>query len=113
MAPSADRPVWNIALRGNLLDSLRVRELDNISKLIEPELGLNYRRTSNGARDSGIYRCSLMLNSGRFAMIDDGNGFSLVPWRPVIEGLIGRQASGVTNGANIGWTFSRSRGPAI
>lgn len=109
----ADRWATKIVLRPNLLVSLRDRELDSVSKSIAAESGLSYRRTSNGQRVSGIYRRSLMLNSGRFAMIDDGSGFSLVPWRPVIERHIGRELSGVVNGASVSWAFSRSRSPAL
>lgn len=38
---------------------------------------------------SVIYRRSLQLASGRFDMLDAGMGFSLVPWRPVIEQRLG------------------------
>lgn len=38
---------------------------------------------------AGIYRRSVKLASGRYAMLDDGMGFSLVPWRPVIEQRLG------------------------
>jgi len=32
-----------------------------------------------------------MLASGRYAMLDDGMGFSLVPWKPVIEQRLRQQ----------------------
>ena len=32
----------------------------------------------------GVYRQRVSLASGRFAMIDDGLGFQLVPWRPAL-----------------------------
>jgi hypothetical protein len=53
---------------------------------------------------------SAQLASGRFAMIDDGLGFSLVPWRPVIEKEIGREVTGVMRGDDISWQFGRKRG---
>ncbi len=40
---------------------------------------------------AGIYRRSVMLASGRYAMLDDGMGFSLVPWKPVIEQRLGQR----------------------
>ena len=55
----------------------------------------------------------MQLASGRFAMLDDGMGFSLVPWRPVIEPKIGQTVSGVMRGAGVSWNMGRSRGPAI
>jgi hypothetical protein len=33
-----------------------------------------------------------MLASGRYAMLDDGMGFSLVPWKPVVEQRLGQAA---------------------
>jgi type IV secretory pathway VirD2 relaxase len=106
----AERRANKVVLRGNLLASLRDRELANVSKSVAAESGLAYRGTSNGQRISGIYRRSLMLNSGRFAMIDDGSGFSLVPWRPVIERHLGREVLGIVNGSNISWDLSKARG---
>jgi hypothetical protein len=51
-----------------------------------------------------------MLNSGRFVMIDDGSGFCLVPWRPIIERHLGREVRGIVNGSNINWDLSKARG---
>ena len=51
--------------------------------------------------------------SGRFAMIDDGLGFSLVPWRPVIENQIGRQIMGVMRGGDVSWQLGRAIGVGL
>jgi hypothetical protein len=32
-----------------------------------------------------------MLACGRYAVLEDGMGFSLVPWKPVIEQRLGQQ----------------------
>lgn len=32
-----------------------------------------------------------MLASGRYAMLDDGKGFSLLPWEPVIDQRLDQQ----------------------
>ena len=50
------------------------------------------------------------MASGRFAMIDDGLGFSLVPWRPVLEHRIGQQLSATLRGDHVTWSFGRQRG---
>ena len=52
---------------------------------------------------------STQLASGRFAMIDNGLGFSLVPWRPVLENKIGREVMGMMRGEDISWQFGRGR----
>ena len=43
-------------------------------------------------------------------MIDDGLGFSLVPWRPIIEKEIGREVMGVMRGGDMSWQLGRARG---
>jgi hypothetical protein len=58
---------------------------------IAAETGLEHRPVADGQRVAGIYRRSVMLASGRYAMLDDGMGFSLVPWKPVIEQRLGQQ----------------------
>jgi hypothetical protein len=40
---------------------------------------------------AGIYRRSVSLVSGRYVTLDDGVGFSLVLWKPVIEQRIGQR----------------------
>ena len=46
-------------------------------------------------------------------MLDDGIGFSLVPWRPVIEQRLGQQISAVVRGSSATWNLGRQRGMAI
>jgi type IV secretory pathway VirD2 relaxase len=100
-------------LARNLLETLRHREIANVAKEITASTGLPYRPIGEGDQVEGTYRRSVQLASGRFAMLDDGMGFSLVPWRPVIEPKIGQTVSGVMRGGNISWDFGRSRGPAV
>ena len=53
----------------------------------------------------------MTLASGRFAMIDDGLGFQLVPWRPALEKELGREVRGVmAPGGNVEWSLGRKRG---
>jgi hypothetical protein len=51
------------------------------------------------------------LVSERFAMIDNGLGFQLVPWLPLLEKRIGQQISGLQReDGGIEWTLGRNRG---
>jgi len=43
-------------------------------------------------------------------MLDDGLGFSLVPWRPVLEQRIGQQLAATLRGDRVTWSFGRHRG---
>ena len=78
------------------------------------ETGLAYRPSAEGEHVSGFYRQRVTLSSGRFAMIDDGMGFQLVPWRPALEQQLGQQVTGVmAPGGNVEWSFGRKRGLGI
>jgi hypothetical protein len=54
-----------------------------------------------------------MLASGRYAMLDDGLGFSLVPWKPVIEQRLGQQLAATVSGGGVAWEIGRQRGMGI
>ena len=56
---------------------LRNRELVPAAKDIAAVTGLEPRPVDDGQRVAGIYRRSVMLASGRYAMLDDGMGFLL------------------------------------
>jgi hypothetical protein len=65
---------------------------------------------ADGQRVAGIYRRSIMLASGRYAMLDDGMGFSLVPWKPVIERQLGQQIAATARGGMVNWEVGRVLG---
>lgn len=90
-------------LARNLLGTLRNRELAQAAKDIAGETGLEHRPVADGQRVAGIYRRSVMLASGRYAMLDDGMGFSLVPWKPVIEQRLGQQLAATVRGGGVSW----------
>jgi len=102
-----------VILPRNLLATLRGRELAKVAQEIAAETGLTHRPLADGERAAGIYRRSLTLASGRYAMLDDGKGFSLVPWKPVIDQRLGQQLAATVRGSNVSWEFGRSRGPSI
>jgi hypothetical protein len=104
----AERRGQHIVLAKNLLSTLRTKELESTARSIESDTGLVYRPTPDSDRVSGTYRRSLLLASGRFAMIDDGVGFSLVPWRPVIEARLGQSVSAIVRGQAVSWDIGRS-----
>ena len=102
-----------VVLARNLLATLRGRELAHAAKDIAAETRLEHRPVADGQRVAGIYRRSVMLASGRYAMLDDGMGFSLVPWRPVIEQRLGQQLAATVRGGGVSWEYGRSRHPGI
>ena len=64
-------------------------------------------------RVAGVYRRSVMLASGHYAMLDDGMGFSLVPWKPVSEQRLGQQIAATVRGGGVSWEFGRQHGPQL
>lgn len=102
-----------VVLARNLLATLRGRELARAAKGLAAETGLEHRPVADGQRVAGIYRRSVILASGRYAVLDDGTGFSLVPWTPVIEQRLGQQLAARVRGAAVSWEIGRPRGPAI
>ncbi|EYT98430.1 Type IV secretory pathway, VirD2 components (relaxase) [Pseudomonas aeruginosa PA99] len=106
----AERRGQRVILARNLLDTLRNRELAQAAKGIAADTGLEHRPVADGQRVAGVYRRSVMLASGRYAMLDDGMGFSLVPWKPVIEQRLGQQLAAMVRGGAVSWEFGRRLG---
>jgi len=98
-----------LRLRANLIGTLTRHEVEGVGRQLAAERGLAFRPIEEGHSVRGKLIGSTQLASGRFAMIDDGLGFSLVPWRPVIEREIGREVMGVMRGDNISWQLGRAR----
>jgi type IV secretory pathway VirD2 relaxase len=97
----------------DLLDTLRRRELEAEAARIGSNTSMRYHPVMEGETVAGIYRQRVDLASGRFAMIDDGLGFCLVPWSPSLERHLGRRVSGIAHSSRIEWSLGRARGPSI
>lgn len=98
-----------VTLGRNLIGTLRERELDVAARRLSEQTGLVHLPAEAGERVSGIYRQRLSLASGRFAMIDNGRGFQLVPWAPSLERELGRQVNGIVGPGGVDWGLARWR----
>ncbi len=104
----------SIVYRANLLRILRERELQKVGGQLAGQLGLRYVAQESGRRIEGIYRRRVDLASGRYALIERSQEFTLVPWRPVLERNLGQHVAGIAKGdGGISWTLGRTRGPSI
>ncbi|WP_024512004.1 DUF3363 domain-containing protein [Bradyrhizobium sp. ARR65] len=103
----------NVTLGRNLIETLRRRELDSVGRWLAEQTGLAHLPSEAGELISGVYRQKLSLASGRFAMIDNGLGFQLVPWAPSLERELGRQVSGIAGPGSVDWSFGRKRGLSL
>jgi hypothetical protein len=103
----AERRDNRVVLARNLLATLRDRELRTVGKALQGESGLAYRPVQDGDRPCGVFRRSVQLASGRFAMLEDGVGFSLVPWRSVLEDRLDQRVSAIVRGSSVIFQFGR------
>jgi type IV secretory pathway VirD2 relaxase len=107
----ARRQGQRVIFTRNLLDTLRRRELDAEGARLAAELKRPYRPTESGDEVGGVYQRRISLSSGRFAMLDDGLGFSLVPWSRSLERQLGRQVAGISRSdGGVDWAVGRNRG---
>ena len=67
-----------------------------------------------GEAFSGIYKHSVNLGSGKYAIIENAKEFVLVPWEPSLEDMRGKIVSNVA-GPNRTWetVIARQRGLGI
>ena len=94
--------------------NLERTEVTRVGKAMAAERGLTFTAAKTGEYVSGTLVGSAQLASGRFAMIDDGIGFQLVPWQPVLDKRIGQHITGTARDAGgIEWNFGRKRGLGI
>ena len=110
----ARRQGQRVTFARDLLATLRDRELDAIAQNLSTQTGLPRYKPTEGEPIAGTFRQRLDLASGRFAMIDDGLGFSLVPWTPQLERHLGQTVTGtMTPGGGIDWSLGRKRGLSL
>lgn len=100
---------WSFS--SGLIEKLRSEELSEAARTIAERTGLPHRPSDAGESVTGHYRERITLSSGRFAMIDDGLGFQLVPWRPALDKQLGQQVTGsMSPTGSVAWTLGRSNG---
>jgi type IV secretory pathway VirD2 relaxase len=91
--------------------ALERQEVDRVGRQMAAERGLPYTPSGPGEYVSGKLAGVATLASGRFAMIEGGLGFQLVPWQPVLEKRLGQYLSGVRrDDGGIEWDLGRKRG---
>lgn len=104
----ARRQSQRIIFARNLLDTLSHRELDEAAKELSAEVNLPHAPSKAGEYVAGTVRQRITLASGRFAMIDNGLSFQLVPWSPSLDRQIGKHISGVMRGdGGVDWSLGR------
>ena len=104
----------NIHISASTVATLQRQEVDRVGHQMARERGLTYMPANAGEYVSGRLAGIASLVSGRFAMIENGLGFQLVPWQPILKKRIGQHISGLQrDDGGIEWTLGRNRGLSL
>jgi len=107
----ARRQGQRVIFAQDLVGTLKNQELSAATQAIAERTGLEHKPSGAGDYVSGIYRERVTLSTGRFAMIDEGLGFQLVPWRPALDQHLGQHITGTMSpGGSVDWSLGRGRG---
>ncbi|MBM9400796.1 DUF3363 domain-containing protein [Gluconacetobacter azotocaptans] len=110
----AQREGERVRFERGLLSTLREREVTAAGAQLSRLEGKTFDPVAPGDNVAGVYRKRITLASRRYAMIDNGLGFQLVPWTPTLERHLGKAVAGiVTEAGSIGWEFARARDGGI
>jgi hypothetical protein len=101
----------NIHIPVSTVATLERLEVERVGQQMARESGLTYFPTTPGDHISGRLTGVANLVSGRFAKIENGLGFQLVPWQPILDKRIGQHMAGLQrDDGGIEWSFGRQRG---
>ncbi len=97
----------------DLLATLERRELARAGDELATTRAMPFRMPAPGDTIRGTYREAIQLASGRYALVENAQEFTLVPWRPVIERSLGREVVGLVTDSGISWQIGRDRGLGV
>jgi hypothetical protein len=101
----------SVQIPAHTIASLEQREVDRVGRQMAAERGLTFTPSKAGEYVSGRLTGVASLSSGRFAMMEDGLGFRLVPWQPILENRVGQFMTGIQrDSGGIDWEFGKRRG---
>jgi hypothetical protein len=95
----------------DLLAKLQRRELDRVGQQLAGKRtdGRTYVPARDGSVVRGTYRRAITLASGKFAVIQRHQYFTLVPWRDLLERHRGREVVGIVHGIGVSWQLGMQR----
>jgi len=99
--------------RRNLLATLEQREVAQAGADLARTREAPFRAAGDGETVRGVFKETVQLASGKFALVENAQEFTLVPWRPVIEDRLGREVTGIVQGGSVSWQLGRKLGLSI
>jgi type IV secretory pathway VirD2 relaxase len=100
-----------VQYQADLLATLQRRELDRAGQYLVAKGtdGTIYVPARDGAMVQGTYRRTITLASGKFAVIQRDEHFTLVPWRSALERYRGQEVVGLIRGIGVSLQLARQR----
>jgi hypothetical protein len=93
------------------LRTLQELSLKQAASEVEKQTGLSHRPAKPGQEIEGMFKQVYQSANAKFAIIERGHEFSLVPWKPSLERIRNRQIQlSMSPGGGITWTRGRSLG---
>jgi type IV secretory pathway VirD2 relaxase len=99
-----------ISYRRNLLATLQQRDVIRAGTALATSRSLPFQATGDGETVRGVFKETVELSSGKFALVANAHEFTLVPWQPVIDTQLGREVTGIVQGGSVSWQFGRKLG---
>lgn len=111
MGYAEDRGQGHFHAPKDIIAQLERADISRVGKALAAERGLSWQPSAPGEYVSGKLVGSTQIAGGRFAMIDNGLGFQLVPWTDPLEKRLGQHISGVAMASGgVDWSFGRKLG---
>lgn len=104
-------PEGMVRYRKNLLATLEGREVERVGQVMAGKRGKLWRPLGPFETIQGTMKGPVDLASGRFAVLESGHEFSLVPWRPEIDRQRQKEMTiSMDEHGGISWELGRGRG---
>ena len=102
-------PEGGLRVPKDLLSRLEQQEIARVGPEMAKARGLTFTPAEPWNYVTGTLVSSANLAGGKFAMIDDGRGFSLVPWQLMRHGASGCEVGRQANSSGIWFSICRRR----
>jgi len=102
-----------VLYRRDLLSTLEAREVASTGAELATNKPMPFRAAGDGETIKGTFTGTVQLTSGRFAIVENSQEFTLVPWRPVVDRQLGKEVTGIVQGGSVSWQLGRQRGLCI
>ncbi|WP_072386556.1 DUF3363 domain-containing protein [Hyphomicrobium sp. CS1BSMeth3] len=102
-------PTGHIQPAQSMMRTLRQSETERLVQFMSRQLKSSYAPVEPGTRITGVYERAITTPSGRLAVIQREDTFTLAPWRPALEPFRGQAVVGMIGPNRVTWGLDRGR----